>query len=249
MIYYLEPYKTRNYSILTADWSTTTFSAEFDDGEFRLVEEEKAIYLYANFTRFEPTPTTKWKPENFTWQPPVKAALIFHYEEYKVNRKEDGQWKQKTEFPGVIEVGVCKALMESKTYLNCPVAGLIEFINTNNVREAIGGNDQEAKLLWLEQILGLLPKDSHNEGFELPTFGKKKSGNYTAKSSQPVVNIKDTLKMREDYLIDIIARILGIVHVEDKITYEQVLNALNDLRGQDPMKYKVLIDFLGLINK
>lgn len=249
MIYYLEPYKTREYAIITSDWSTTSFEAAFSDGEIIHVESEKALYFYLEFTEFTPNPTTKWKPEEFEWKTPIRAALILHYDEYQINNKVDGKWVKKTEFPGVVEKAVCEYLLKSE-YLNKPIVGYIDFGNNRLNRETLGGNDEEEKKAFLDRLCGFSLQPEHNPNFLLPAFNKKKSssGNYT-KTAYQAMSITENLQQKEKYVIDILARILGIVHVEDKITYEQVITALSDLEGQNPQRYKIVMNLLSLITK
>jgi hypothetical protein len=248
-MYFLEPFKTRTYPLIVGDWTTDSFTVHFDDGKFVYLSEEKAIYFFANITKLTPVPTTKYKPEDFVWSPPVQAMFSFHHEEYFVNTKESGEWKKKKEQPGIVEAEICKFLLTQDSYLNVPVSGILDFANSNMSRKALQEGDEEVKTQWMENMLAIYTLDQHTPGFNFPEIASKKSGSSNYKAAYKKASLQETVTEKERLLTKIIADVLPIIPANNPVPFKVLIDSLTELKKEDPHRYSVLMDCLNILIK
>ncbi|MBR8828785.1 MAG: hypothetical protein DSM107014_12935 [Gomphosphaeria aponina SAG 52.96 = DSM 107014] len=245
MINYLDPYKTRTYPLLVGDFSNSTFAVSFDDGIFIPVEEEKALYLYANFTEITPPPFRKYKPEEFNASCPIVAALVLHSDDYTKNVKDGEKWKKEKVAVGIVEKAIANYILGNSSYILSPIKGNIDFMDNKITQKAFLGSNKEDITYWLHQMIDIELTNGHIYLSEIPAIGTKKQfkGDYKINPHQQT--IEQIYREREQFLIWIIGEFVDIDSTEfekeisTKPALHVALEALKELSITDPAYVKL----------
>lgn len=251
MAHFYEAYGNRDYHQILSDWKADELETAFDDGIFVEQPDNNCIVLYANFTELSPLPTRKFKPDEFKLELPVKAALLFYYDNYTVNIKDaEGKWSKETRQVGKVEQILARIIVGKDEqfpggFINKPVAGKLHLTDHRFVREPMLAATGQQKTELVKRLLDVHFIDSRIAD-NLPNFSKgknKKSGNYNSSVTVANESELDKIKAREQQFVSLINQLLKV----ECSTVHEASEAFGKLGYSNPEDYKLYSWVIGRI--